>query len=145
MSGNDYGTEVSIGRLDAMNGLLLQGDGKGNFRPLSINKSGIYIPGNAKALVKLRSSKGGYLIAASQNRDKLKLFSLQTTGNNISLDNQDIGGVVHLKNGKTRKEEFYFGSGFLSQSSRFFRANAPVQQVEIIDEKARRKTVANMQ
>ncbi|MDR0791938.1 MAG: VCBS repeat-containing protein, partial [Chitinophagaceae bacterium] len=34
MSGNDYGTEVSIGRLDAMNGLLLQGDGKGNFRPL---------------------------------------------------------------------------------------------------------------
>jgi len=31
MNGNDYGTEVSVGRYDALNGLVLKGDGKGNF------------------------------------------------------------------------------------------------------------------
>ena len=54
INGNDYGTEVSIGRYDALNGLLLKGDGKGNFKPLSILQSGIYIPGDGKALVKLQ-------------------------------------------------------------------------------------------
>jgi hypothetical protein len=35
-TGNDYGTEPSVGRYDACNGLVLKGDGKGGFVPLSI-------------------------------------------------------------------------------------------------------------
>ena len=77
INGNDFGTEVTIGRYDALNGLLLRGDGKGNFSPLSILQSGIYIPGNGKALVKLKSSKGKYLMAASQNKGALKVFELK--------------------------------------------------------------------
>src|SRR5215217_2737414 len=61
MNGNDYGTDVSIGRYDALNGLVLKGDGKGGFKPLSILQSGIYLPGNGKALVKLRDGKGQVL------------------------------------------------------------------------------------
>src|SRR4029077_12949853 len=34
--GNDFGTEVTNGRYDAMNGLLLLGDGKGSFTTKSI-------------------------------------------------------------------------------------------------------------
>jgi len=45
ISGNDYGTEVMTGRYDGFNGLLLKGDGKGNFKPLTIQQSGLYIPG----------------------------------------------------------------------------------------------------
>ena len=36
INGNDWGTEVSVGRYDALNGLVLKGDGKGNFTALSI-------------------------------------------------------------------------------------------------------------
>ena len=50
--GNDFGTEVSKGRYDALNGLLLLGDGKGNFNPQSPAQSGICIPGDAKGLVR---------------------------------------------------------------------------------------------
>ncbi|HRH61206.1 MAG TPA: FG-GAP-like repeat-containing protein, partial [Chitinophagaceae bacterium] len=64
--GNDFGTEVSIGRYDAMNGLVLLGDGKGNFSALSILQSGIFIPGNGRALVKFADAKGKCLLAASQ-------------------------------------------------------------------------------
>src|SRR5207247_11086670 len=53
INANDFGTDISIGRYDALNGLLLRGDGYGGFIPLSLQQSGVYIPGNGKALVKL--------------------------------------------------------------------------------------------
>ncbi len=71
---NDYGAEVSNGRLDASNGLLLQGDGKGNFTPLSIQQSGFYLPGNGKSLTAFKSADGHQLVAATQNRGFLKVF-----------------------------------------------------------------------
>jgi hypothetical protein len=77
INGNDYGTDVSTGRYDALNGLFMKGDGKGNFAPQTILQSGIYIPGNGKALVKLRSKSGSCLLAASQNRGPLKYSNLK--------------------------------------------------------------------
>lgn len=76
INGNDWGTEVLTGRYDALNGLILKGDGKGSFAALSIAESGIYIPGNGRGLISLKSSSGKLLLAASQNRGPLKLFEL---------------------------------------------------------------------
>ena len=76
INGNDFGTEPVIGRYDALNGLLLKGDGKGNFTPLSIRKSGIYLPGDGKALVALQGKNGKLLMAGSQNKGPLKIFEL---------------------------------------------------------------------
>ncbi|MCU0408242.1 MAG: VCBS repeat-containing protein [Bacteroidales bacterium] len=73
---NEFGTEVLTGRYDALNGLLLAGDGKGEFRALTIAESGIYIPGNGRSVVSLKSATGKLLAAASQNRGPLKLFRL---------------------------------------------------------------------
>jgi hypothetical protein len=82
---NDYGTDVSIGRYDALNGLLLKGDGKGNFFPQSILQSGIFIPGNGKALIKLRGRNDSYLLAASQNRGPLKIFELKNNTRHVKM------------------------------------------------------------
>ena len=90
INGNDYGTEVSTGRYDAFNGLMLKGDGKGNFKPLSIQQSGIYIPGDGKALVKLIGAKGNYLLAASQNRDAMKIFELKRNTHTVKLQPADM-------------------------------------------------------
>ena len=135
INGNDYGTEVSVGRYDALNGLLLKGDGKGGFRPQSILESGIYIPGNGKALVNLRSSDGKYLVAASQNRGPLKVFELKKNTTIISLQANDASALVSYKNGSSRKQEFYYGSSFLSQSSRFIHIDNNVLSVTIYDSK----------
>jgi len=133
INGNDYGSDVSIGRYDAMNGLLLKGDGNGNFKALSIQQSGIYIPGNGKALIKLAGSSGGYLVAGSQNRDSLKLFKRNSRLKIVPVGVDDVSALIHLKNGKIRKEEFYFGSSFLSQSGRFITIDANVSSVQIAD------------
>jgi hypothetical protein len=137
INGNDFGTEVSIGRYDALNGLLLKGDGQGSFTPLSILQSGIYIPGNGKALVKLMSSAGNYLVAASQYKDQLKLFSLKKKLKEIKINADDISAVINFKNGKIQKEEFYYGSGFLSQSTRFIAIDKNISFVQIADSKGK--------
>ena len=139
--GNDFGNEVSNGRYDGMNGLVLFGDGKGSFNPQTILQSGIFLPGNAKALVKLRGDDNNYLIAASQNRGPLELFEKKKSGQNILLKANDKIIFIHLKNGKTRKEEVYHGNSFLSQSSLFISVNNTVKSIEIINNKNERRTI----
>jgi ASPIC and UnbV/FG-GAP-like repeat len=135
INGNDYGTEVSVGRYDALNGLLLRGNGKGDFIPQSILQSGIYIPGNGKALVKLRSKNGRYLVAAGQNRGPLKIFELKREVHCISIQPNDTGAEIKYKNGVSQKQEFYYGSSFLSQSARFLSLDSNVVSVTIYDSK----------
>jgi hypothetical protein len=130
LSGNDFGTEVSVGRYDAFNGLYLKGDGHGGFTPESILQSGIFIPANGKSLVKLRGGgENKYLLAASQNRGPLKIFALKKEIRNIPLQPLDVEATILYINGKQRKEEFYYGSSFLSQSGRFLTAGPNIKSI----------------
>ena len=142
MSGNDYGTEVSIGRYDAFNGLMLKGDGSGGFTPLSILQSGIYIPGNGKALAKLSGANDRYLIASSEHLGPLKLFALNNKKKIVRLNSSDVSALLQFKNGKIRKEEFYYGSSFLSQSSRFLSIDENASSVQITDSKGQTRKIS---
>lgn len=141
INGNDFGTEVTIGRYDALNGLLLKGNGDGSFLPLSIQQSGIYIPGDGRALVKLKGSAGNYLVAASQNKDALKLFELKRSVRMPEINPSDVFALVKYKNGKTEKREFYYGTSFLSQSARFININENVSGLVIHDNKGGKREV----
>ena len=141
INGNDYGTEVSVGRYDALNGLLLLGDGKGNFKPLSILQSGIYIPGNGKGLVKLRGSSGSCLVAASQHQAALKLFELKRKVTAIGVNPDDVSAVIRFKNGQIQKEELYSGTSFLSQSARFINADTNMLGITFFTSKGRSRAV----
>jgi len=131
MNCNDWGTEVSVGRYDALNGLLMTGDGKGGFVAQTILQSGIYIPGNGKALVCLRGQNNHYLAAAAQNRGPLKIFELKRKVTNIQLLPEDISAELTYRNGISRKLEFYYGSSFLSQSGRFTEADDNMKSIVI--------------
>ncbi|MEO5592958.1 MAG: VCBS repeat-containing protein [Chitinophagaceae bacterium] len=141
ISGNDYGTEVSVGRYDALNGLLLKGDGKGGFLPQSILQSGIYIPGNGKAMVKLRSKNGNYLVAAAQNRGPLKIFMLKRKTTMLALQPADMHATVKFANGSTQLREFYYGDSFLSQSARFVCTDSSMVSITIYDNKGQARKI----
>jgi hypothetical protein len=136
--GNDYGTEVTNGRYDALNGLVLLGDGSGEFHPQTILQSGLFVPGDAKALIKLLDANGNCMLAASQNRGLLKVFRGKQNFSSIPLKPTDKYAIIYLKSGQKRKEEFYWGSSFLSQSSRFLSVHDAVQKIEITDERTTR-------
>ena len=142
MVGNDYGTDVSIGRYDACNGLMLKGDGKGNFSPLSIMQSGWFVPGDAKALVKLRGADGKCLLAASQNKDRLKVFELKKDISYLQVAPSDVNAVITYKNGKKQKRELYYGSSFLSQSGRFLNIDKNISAADIKDARGNERHIS---
>ena len=74
INGNDYGTDVLIGRYDALNGLFMKGDGKGNFKPLTLMESGFFVKGNGRSMTKFSNKRGEILVAAAQNNGPLIIF-----------------------------------------------------------------------
>jgi hypothetical protein len=141
MNTNDYGTMPSYGRYDALNGLMLKGNGKGIFTPLTILQSGIFIPGNGKALVKLRSGDGGYVIAASQNKGPLKMFLSNKRSGFVSPGANDVSALITYKDGRVQRRETGYGNSFLSQSGRFITVNDGMRSIEITDSKGTTRRV----
>jgi enediyne biosynthesis protein E4 len=131
--GNFYGTEVVIGRYDASIGLTLFGNGKGGFTPVSVKESGVCVYGDAKALSRIESVGNKSLVLASQNGDSLKIFSDNTdTGfERLKIEKQEMAAVIHFKNGTSRKNEFYYGNGYLSQSSRTLVITPDISRIEL--------------
>ncbi len=140
MNGNDYGNEVANGQYDAMNGLVLLGNGQGDFKALSFRQSGYFIPGDAKGLAKLLVGNQ-YSLAATQNRDKLQLFTLQENKKIIRFKNDDVSAMINLKDGKKRKVEISCGSSFLSQSSRCMIADGSVGSIEVTNRKGEKRRI----
>jgi len=115
------------------------GDGKGSFAPQSILESGLFLPGNGKALVKLTNVNGEYLMAASQNRGALKIYKSKRPSTSIKIMPNEVSAVITKMNGQTRKEEFYFGQSFLSQSGRSILKNDKIKSITIIDNKGNKR------
>ncbi|MFT3680228.1 MAG: VCBS repeat-containing protein [Ferruginibacter sp.] len=76
IAGNEYQASASIGRYDASYGLLMTGDGKGNFTPVSPARSGLVLDGDIKGMKLLTVKHKGKMLLASPNDSKLKIFQL---------------------------------------------------------------------
>ncbi|GGD55528.1 hypothetical protein GCM10011514_19600 [Emticicia aquatilis] len=141
LAGNDFGIELGTGRNDAFNGLLLKGKGNGNFEPISLEKSGFCVTGDAKALVKVMSPQGQLRTLTSQNKNIIKVFDYHFPVKTIPLQSNETTALIKLKNGKTRREEIGFGSSFLSQSAHNLTISSDIQNVEIINTKGAKRII----
>ncbi len=131
INGNDYGTEISAGRYDAFNGLVLKGDGKGNFVSMQAAQSGLYVPGDGKSVVCLKTATAQPLFLAAQNQGPLLAFNKTSTTQLIDLQADDVSIEYIQVNGTKRKEEVYYGHSFYSQSGRYACMNANVKSIII--------------
>ena len=142
--GNDYGNEVFVGRYDASIGSVLIGDGKGGFEIVSPSKTGFYVAGDAKSLVKLYASNGNEIFIASQNRDSLRAFVRSADKVPVhSLTSGDRWADVEFTDGRKQRVEFYFGSGYLSQSTRKFTLPVSVKEFVVHDAKGGSRKISN--
>ena len=73
LAGNLYGSEVETTRNDASVGLLLKGDGKGNWQPVPARQSGFYAVGDVRKICML-PWKAGQLLMVGNNNQSLDLF-----------------------------------------------------------------------
>lgn len=140
--GNEFNMNPYLGRIDAFNGLICVGSEKKEFTPLSISSTNFYVSGNAKSLVRLIANNNEVLIAG-QNFGKTKLFAKPITSKNIiALNNDDIYALVKYKNGKVRKEEFYYGNSFQSQSNRSIVTQSNMANVTIYNTKKKQRLIS---
>lgn len=65
VGGNLFVSEVETGRADAGQGLLLKGDGQGEF--VTQSNSGLYLKGDVKDIIGVKTSKGTHVIATNNN------------------------------------------------------------------------------
>lgn len=118
--GNDFGAQPNIGRMDAMNGLLLIGNGKGEFESAKVKESGFYVPGDAKSLVQINVGEEQVIIA-SQNDERLKSFGRYKStlsANQLKTNQSDQNLSFYNEQGALiRFSEVYLGQGYLSQST----------------------------
>ena len=120
LTGNSYAPDVSIGRYDAFMGLYLKGDGKGGFSHVSTSKSGFLVDSDARSLIQVYTRRGNALLMSASNADKMSVFRQVTSPKTklLKLGRTDAFGMLQISRTQQRKVEFYYGSGYLSQSSR---------------------------
>ena len=139
-TGNSFSTEVLTGMYDAGIGVCLQGDGRGNFKPVRANDSGFMVDGDAKGFAELTLGNGAALLLVTQNRGDLKVFenSISRKGQTHPLQPGDAYAEITFTDGRKRKQEFHFGSTYLSQSSRTLRIPAGAAKVTVVNTTGRR-------
>lgn len=132
LNGNEFSMSPTLGRHDALNGLLLSGNGKGLFQPIPILQSGIFIPGNGKAIAMLTIANQPVL-AASQNNGLLKWFrNNHMVIRSLKPEALENAALIYRNNGSKQKVELYYGSSFLSQTSRTIYVDKTVDSVTFL-------------
>jgi enediyne biosynthesis protein E4 len=129
--GNSYAPEISSGRDDASIGLFLKGDGKGNFKPIDVLKTGFFADRDAKGFATLRLSDGRELMIIANNDGAMQTYVTRDASNYYSALPGDAYALITLKDGRQRKHEFYFGSTYLSNSSRGVKIPADVKDIVV--------------
>ena len=131
--GNFYGTDVVVGRYDASTGLVLLGDGKGNFKPVNISETGFIADKDSRAIGRIEMANKTSLLLITQNSDSLKIFKEQSAGkmDRIYPKQNEASAIIFFKNGMKRKMELSFGNSYLSQSSRSIIISKDIKHIEL--------------
>jgi hypothetical protein len=127
LSQNFFATEPQSSRCDAGRGLLLKGDGKGGFNPVTGQESGLIIYGEQRGAAAADYDGDGRVdLVVSQNATTTKLYHnvRAKPGLRVRLagpagNPTGIGAMMRLKSGSQPgpAREIHAGSGYWSQDS----------------------------
>src|SRR5881398_2548945 len=103
LAGNFDGVEPEIGRISAGYGLVLRGDGRGQFTPLRAAESGFSVPGQARDIQRVRTRRGD-LYVVTRNNDRPLIFRSSRSEARLVLtplrpDDDDPVGAAHAVHG----------------------------------------------
>lgn len=143
--GNFFGNETVTGRYDAGKGThLIWETQQSEMQTLDLEPSGFKVSGEGRALISLLYQGGQELILATQHRGPIKAFMKTSSGNAdpiIKVEQMDHKAEIHFEDGTKRVQEFYYGQGYLSQSSRYLRLTPLIKEVWITDYSGRTRQV----
>lgn len=134
LTGNSYGNEVSTGRYDAVKGIFLKGGGDGSFKVVPAEQSGIFNDFDGSGLSLARGPSAEFRIFSANSDGPLKVFGTRKQEDVTLLfrpSANDVFALIRYKDGGQEKRELYYGSGYLSQSTRTLSVNPLVAEIRI--------------
>ena len=141
--GNDFNAELFAGKQDAFNGLVLYGDGRGNFNPANYTINGFLVDGDAKGIVAFPNKNGRIQLISTQNRNGLRAFEFDLERKTILLKRLDTWAVITFKDGSQRRIELGYGHSSIAQSSRHLILPMNYETVVIFDANGQSKKHLN--
>ena len=78
------------------------------------------------------------VVLAALNNDSLVAVECRSSNKKLRMlkvNADDAVAIIGLENGKTIRQEFYYGAGYLSGSARYLRLPAHAKSVEIYNYK----------
>ncbi|MFS4466595.1 VCBS repeat-containing protein [Maribacter sp. 2210JD10-5] len=141
LTGNSYATDVATGRYDALMGTVLIGNGDGAFNTLPLEKSGFLNNFDGSGLVSLKNKNGKSWVISANNNGPLKAFRLNGNHEILEIAANSMFAELLFENGNSRRHEFQYGSGYLSQSSRKLSIGPDVKEVKVTNFKGETKTI----
>ena len=119
----------------------LPAGGRHGIAYVNYTESGFFVDGDAKGLAEVVTGGTTSLVLTTQNSGPLKAFSSRSR-HAVPLRPLDRYALLTFEDGSTRKEEFFYGSTYLSQSSRVLWIPANVAKIIISDSNGNRRTVS---
>ncbi len=133
MVGNLYSNNVAHGPLSAFTGGTLVVGPENDMKVVRGNKNGFYVPGDAKSLASLVLADGRIAYIVGNNNDSLRVFSkTRNIKKRFILKPLDAYAIIEFNNGTKTRKEFYYGSGYLSQSTRSFELPPMWKKITVI-------------
>lgn len=133
--GNNYSPEVVNGRYDASIGTVLINKGKMDFQSMPPARSGFFVDGDGKALVRMELTGNKSALLASRNNEPVRSHLIESYNNlkRLFLKSDEVSVMLFLADGKRQKVEFPYGGSYLSQSSRSIVITPQITKVEFFD------------
>jgi hypothetical protein len=123
LTGNFFSENINIGRNDAGNGLLLLGNGNGEFDPVHLKESGFFTPMDAKGMATVYDvAEKKMIVLVANNDSSMQSFRWNQSANSVVVktEREDVRITWEDRTGKKNLQEVYYGSGYLSQASQTF-------------------------
>ena len=97
--------------------------------------SGFAVTGDGKGIAGFVNSRQSEVIVATQNKNALCVFTSAHASNTrqVPVEKTETKALIRLISGKTRLQEFYWGSTFVSQGARYLSLEPGVQEVILYD------------
>ncbi len=125
--GNNHHTAVSEGPYDAINGIVLTGNGDGTFNV--DRKSGLSVSGDGRALSALIQNESIKIIA-SQNNGALQVFDFPSASYR-KFGDDDRFANIYFDNGVRRRVELQQKGGYMAQYANFLMVPEAARNVTI--------------
>ncbi|MEM8969102.1 MAG: FG-GAP-like repeat-containing protein, partial [Bacteroidota bacterium] len=133
LTGNDFGTETITGRYDASVGTILKGNGKGEFLAISPTEGGLLVDGDSRGVAILQQQDRSIYLFAN-NADSLQACTtVWPDAENVMPISKDVlGARITFTDSSQRRQEFYYGNSYLSQSGRKLHLNGSEAEIQLI-------------